>query len=66
MKEKKMLTSGDEKFDAWLAELDEEELKMFPNSKFGSLVGSTGFECWRDIYEEGLTPLQALERDITD
>ena len=58
-----MVTSGDKEFDKWLSELDEIELKRYPNSKMGSFVGHTGIEHWKGYFEEGLSPEAALDKD---
>ena len=58
-----MVTTGNIEFDEWLAELDEEELRRYPDSKYGSFTGQTGAECWRVYFEEGMSPAEALDAD---
>lgn len=49
-------------FDQWLEALD----KVAPSVGYISdhtLTSLTGKDCWRDSYDQGLTPAEAIEMD---
>lgn len=47
-------------FDEWLAALDGAALTAGFRCR---LAATSGAECWRDYYEEGMTPDEALAED---
>ena len=46
-------------FTDWLAQLDE----LARDTLGREIVPITGHDCWRELYEDGLTPAEALEED---
>lgn len=58
----------DEKFMAWIFELENVMQQFdhdFPGcSPYGlPLMTSTGWECWRQSYDEGMSPREAFNSD---
>lgn len=49
-------------FEQWLAGLDHAALTFGFSRR---LVADTGAETWRDYYEHGMTPTQALHEDLS-
>ena len=49
-------------FEEWIAALDAEARRIGYGS--GSYSGMTGLDCWRDAYDDGMTPTDALAEDI--
>lgn len=49
-------------FEQWLGFLDHTALTYGWKSR---IAAQTGAECWRDYYEAGFTPLEALTEDCS-
>lgn len=49
-------------FEQWLDALDAAALTI---GFKGRIVKDTGDDCWRDYYEHGITPRQALSDDLS-
>jgi hypothetical protein len=50
-------------FEEWLRELDAEYEKRGGDQTGKSLVAQSGRECWRDYYDDGYSPADALSED---
>lgn len=48
-------------FEEWLAELDAESLRR----GYKKPVSAVGTECWRGYYDDGYSPVDALDEDET-
>ena len=46
-------------FDDWLVELG----NLARKEECSDYVGWTGVECWRDAYDDGLTPAEAWRQE---
>lgn len=55
-------TAANISFEQWLAGLDHAALTYGFSRR---LVADTGAESWRDYYENGMTPTQALYEDLS-
>lgn len=49
-------------FEQWLGFLDQVALS---NRWKERIVAQTGAECWRDYYDDGYTPYEALQEDCS-
>lgn len=58
-----MPKNDDDDFDGWLAELDRAAAECGYGESF---TWHTGDEPWRDYYDAGLTPLDALTEDANN
>jgi hypothetical protein len=47
-------------FEQWLSLLDKEAQSRGVE---GSLTNDTGADCWRDYFDDGYTPAEALDED---
>ena len=49
-------------FETWIAKID--ELAAKDNAHPGSYVAQTGTECWRAMYDDGMTPEEAWSEEV--
>ncbi len=55
------------RFEKWFAELNEENLKRDNTFYSGEpLEKGTGIFCWYSSFKDGLTPVEALDEDLTN
>lgn len=53
-------------FEKWMAELDGAHAKVgFPYGE-GQLATTTGLECWIMFFEDGFSPEDAIEEDLSN
>lgn len=58
-------TKATHTFEAWCQAFDSWFKKTF-NAGVESFTATTGAECWQEMYDEGMTPKQAYEEDISN
>lgn len=54
-----------ESFERFMADLDAEHVKRNSPYGRGSLWQITGAECWHAFHEDGMSPADALDEDMT-
>lgn len=51
-------------WDDWKAQLASELGKRFATDG-NNYIGQTGEECWRDMFDDGLTPAEAADEEAS-
>lgn len=53
-------------FETWMAELETAHIKVDRPYGGRTLAQMTGIECWIGFFEDGFTPEEALEEDLSN
>lgn len=51
-------------FDYWLEELRVELSRLLPHFDTDSYIDATGPDCWREMYDEQMSPFEAALQEV--